>query len=234
MPATIHLRLRTEPGTLVHPARLHGAACALLERPTSPHHLQRKPFSVWPLYATAGGTAWRLGWLADRPARAPQPEVRFGPARCPVLEWRTEPLSFGELARSAPAAAAQFRIVSPLFFSRNGRDHPLPDPVLMVRSAIERWNACAPTPLAMPEELGRAVLAAVYLDAMEGETQRAQVSRSFEQNGFVGIVRLAMTRRADDPARRAFGALMRFAGVAGFGAQTTHGFGAAELERLDR
>ena len=142
-------------------------------------------------------------------------------------------MPFAALAASPPAWSAELDIISPLYFSRNGRDHPLPDPVLMLRSACERWNAFAPIPLPIPDETARALLAAVRLAAMEGRTVSTPVSATMHQTGFVGSVRLALGRDATPCLASAFAALMRFADIAGVGAQTTHGFGAVRLRRLN-
>jgi CRISPR-associated endoribonuclease Cas6 len=54
----------------VYPARLHGAACALLEGSAVSHTAQHKPFSVGPLFGDGAERArWRPGWL---PAAEPR------------------------------------------------------------------------------------------------------------------------------------------------------------------
>ncbi|MGH3621762.1 MAG: CRISPR system precrRNA processing endoribonuclease RAMP protein Cas6 [Sciscionella sp.] len=63
---------------------------------------------------------------------------------------------------------------------------------------------------------------------------RTAVTYTQQQSGFVGTIRLALLRTADHDAETAFTTLMRYAVLAGIGAQTTHGFGAANLIRLTR
>jgi CRISPR-associated endoribonuclease Cas6 len=236
VPAVIELELALRPGLQVYPARLHGAACSMLEPTTVAHTASIKPFAAGPVVGAGDGTAgWRLGWLGD-----PSPDLRldtvtFGPTSCPVLRQTVRPLTFGELCRSRPARRAELELLSPLYFSRNGRDYPLPDPVLILRSTITRWNAHAPEAFTIPNELRESLLSTVYLEhGMRGGTIAAPVTSTMDQTGYVGTVPLALTRAATDEVASLFVALLRFAAVAGIGSQTTHGFGATRLIRLGR
>ena len=66
MPAVLDLDLAVPTGTQVYPARLHGAACSMLEGNETAHAAQHKPFSVGPLIeASSGQTRWRVGWLGS-------------------------------------------------------------------------------------------------------------------------------------------------------------------------
>ncbi len=230
MPAVLDLELAVPNGTQVYPARLHGAACAMLEDDSVPHAAQHKPFSVGPLIEeNAGRTRWRVGWLgsAEPP---PIPEtIALGPARCSVRPARPTFISFAELLAVPPVRHVELQFVSPTFFARKGRDLPLPDPVLIMRSLATRWDAHAPSELALPAEVLTALLDSVYLDDAAIETRRAQVSRTMWQIGFVGAAHLALTKAGDAVTAQVFTALTRFAEFAGVGAQTTHGFGAARL-----
>ena len=234
MPAVVTLDLVPQPGLRVYPARLHGAACALVEAAwAGEHHAQRKPFSAGPLIGEAGVARWRLGWLVDRAPRLSPATVHFGPQPCPVLRCDIRNLPFAELAAGPPAWSAELDVISPLYFSRNGRDHPLPDPVLILRSTCDRWNAFAPAQLAVPDEVARELLATVRLASMDGRTVSTPVTATMHQTGFVGSIRLALGRDAGRDVAGAFAALMRFADIAGIGAQTTHGFGAVRLLQLN-
>src|SRR5262249_3504366 len=137
--------------TQVYPARLHGAACALLEEPSVPHTAQHKPFSVGPLIdAGAGWTRWRVGWRAPTPPPRRPPQGSFGPTPCALRPPPPLQASFAELLASPPRRHAELRFLSPTYFARNGRDFPLPDPVLVMRSLATRWDAHAPAELALP------------------------------------------------------------------------------------
>jgi len=232
MPAVLDLELAVPSGTRVYPARLHGAACAILERTGIAHTAQHKPFSVGPLIeATPGRTRWRVGWLgsAEPP---PIPEtVALGPARCPIRLAPPQQRSFAELLSAPPVRHAELRFVSPTFFARKGRDLPLPDPVLIIRSLAVRWDAHAPAELALPAEALTGLLDSVYLSDAVIETRRAQVSHTMWQTGFVGTAQLSLTKAAETATAQVFIALTRFAEFSGVGAQTTHGFGAIRLTR---
>jgi CRISPR-associated endoribonuclease Cas6 len=135
-------------------------------------------------------------------------------------------VSYAELAQTPAAHRVKIEVLTPLYFSRNGRDHPLPDPLLVVQSLTQRWNAHAPEPLAIPDAERRDLTATVYLAAMTGGTHTLALPGNRDQTGFVGTVQLALTRDAATHTARLFAALTRFANIAGIGAQTTHGFGA--------
>lgn len=230
MPAVLDLELSVPVGTQVYPARLHGAACAMLEDGSVPHTAQHKPFSVGPLIeAGTGRTQWRVGWLATaEPPRIPE-IVALGPARCAVRPAPPQLVSFAELLAGPPVRRAELHFLSPTFFARKGRDLPLPDPVLIMRSLASRWDAYAPSELTLPAKELSALLDNVYLDEVAIESHRAQVSQTMWQTGFVGAARLALNRAGDGVTAQMFTALARFAEFAGVGAQTTHGFGAVRL-----
>ncbi len=234
MPAVVTLDLVPQPGMQVYPARLHGAACALIEPSwDGSHAAQRKPFSVGPLVEESGVARWRLGWLPEETLAVEPSVVRFGALACPVLRCDVRAVSFASLAGGPPAWSAELDILSPLYFSRNGRDHPLPDPVLIIQSALARWNAFAPAGLSVPPDVERELASTVWLAAFDGRTESVPVTATMHQTGFAGSVRLALTRAASPVVASAFAALMRFTEIAGLGAQTTHGFGAIHLRRLN-
>lgn len=68
---------------------------------------------------------------------------------------------------------------------------------------------------------------------MQGGTVTAPVTAGRDQVGFTGTAGLELLRRTDPDVRVVFGALMRFAELAGVGAQVTHGFGAVDLLSLE-
>ncbi|MFC7343252.1 CRISPR system precrRNA processing endoribonuclease RAMP protein Cas6 [Saccharopolyspora griseoalba] len=232
MPATITFTLDMSERPWIYPARLHGAVCALLEEPGADHRRQHKPFAAGPLRDTEDGTRWRIGWLGEEhPPQVPE-TVRFGDVSCPVRGVQHEGTGYAGLAQAKPAAHAQIETLSPLYFSRNGRDHPLPDPVLIVRNLTQRWNVHAPADLAISDEALRELTDTVILHDMAGETVRTPVSATMKQIGFFGTIRLGLSKKAGRGTQTLFAALMRYATMAGVGAQTPHGFGAVELTEM--
>ncbi len=233
MPSTIDLVLDVTAELRTYPARIHGAACAV----TGTHGAGNvgPPFSTRPLGTRIDGTApWRLDWLAAHDPPSIPTTVAFGDVRCPVSSTTVRHVGYAELAARPPASHAHLRVTSPMFFSRNGRDYPVPDPTLMLRSTVNRWNQHAPPELSIPDSALRELTGLVYVAGFTGGTTQAPVSATMHQTGFVGDVHLALTRAADQASRVTFAALVRFAAMAGLGAQTTHGFGAVDVLDLSR
>jgi len=230
MPAELTLRLEPLP-IVPSPRQLHGAAAALGETPGSEHHQAVKPFSAGPVDRAGDGAAWRLGWLADdgMPPGWPPRSVRFGACERMVVGFGVELWPFARLAATGAARSARVETRSPMFFSRGGRDIPLPDPWLVVRTLATRWNAHAPEPFAIDADAARALSDAVYLESMRGHTETTTVDEARRPVGFVGRFDLRLHRSANRPTAETFGALMGFAAIAGIGAQTTHGFGAVTV-----
>ena len=141
MPTLLTLRI-TEPAVPPLPVHLHAAACRLLEPPDADHTAQRKPFAVGAPVAEQGMASWQLGWLPDPapPASWPPRELKLGGSACRVLDAGARHQPFAALAASRPVIRGLLRFVTPTYFSRNGRDVPLPDPVLVLRSLAQRWN----------------------------------------------------------------------------------------------
>lgn len=233
MPTTTELWLDSTTSPTVYPARIHGAACALFG---VSHDGRRSPFSAWPPVDEGSHLYWRLGWVGGQRRDVTATEVTFGPSRHGVLERRVHEVSYADLANTARAhRRATVEVITPLYFSRGDRDHPLPDPVLVMQSLMGRWDDYAPAGLAVPVQVSRELLATIYLVSMEaGRTVAGPVGRTTTQTGFVGTVELGLTRRADERVASVFSALMRFAEMSGVGAQTGHGFGAVRVVRLGR
>ncbi|MER7011661.1 CRISPR system precrRNA processing endoribonuclease RAMP protein Cas6 [Saccharopolyspora sp. NPDC000359] len=232
MPAAITITLEASERIRAYPARLHGALCKMLEDPDGDHRRQHKPFAAGPLQVNEDGARWRVGWLGQgAPARLPE-SIRFGDVTCAVRGVQLESLGYAELAQAKPARHAQFETLSPLYFSRDGRDHPLPDPSSIVRSLAQRWNAHAPAEFTIPDDVFRALSGRVILHEMDGRTIRTPVSVTMKQIGFSGTFRIGLTRTADQATTTLFAALMQYATMSGIGAQTTYGFGAVELTEI--
>ncbi|HEU0127289.1 MAG TPA: CRISPR system precrRNA processing endoribonuclease RAMP protein Cas6 [Pseudonocardiaceae bacterium] len=226
MPTLLTLRI-TEPAAPPSPVQVHAAACRLLEPPDADHTAQRKPFAVGAPVAEQGMASWQLGWLPDPapPASWPPRELKLGGSACRVLDAGARHQPFAALAASRPLTRGLLRFLTPTYFSRNGRDVPLPDPVLVLQSLVQRWNVFAPAALALDEALSKALLSAVVLTDHDTHTECVHVGGELWQTGFVGDAELTLTRSPAPEVQAAFAALLRFASVAGIGAQTTYGFG---------
>jgi CRISPR-associated endoribonuclease Cas6 len=124
--------------------------------------------------------------------------------------------------------------LTPTVFSRNGRDYPLPDPVLALRGLHQRWTARADPAApagsrhAGPEAGGvDGALGSVVVEHLDGHTQLVEAPT--RRIGFTGSATFALRGRSSPAADQAFAALWAFAALAGVGRSTTYGLGAVEV-----
>lgn len=230
MPARLELTLIHPDSKEQYPARLYSAARAIFGAEPDVRGPLFEAFAVAPLTAGAPGRFhWELGWICSAPPPSMPGSVRFGHVECRVLDVRVVERSFADLAAGPPVGSVELDVISPLYFSREGRDHPLPDPVLIVQSLLRRWNAFAPPELTIDRVTAKALLGSVRVTGMAGATPRTNLTLTTEQIGFVGQVRLAVEPGVDAAVTRALRTLAEFAPISGIGAQTTHGFGACRM-----
>jgi CRISPR-associated endoribonuclease Cas6 len=175
--------------------------------------------------------SWRLGWLDDEsgPPGWPPAEARFGSQALAVVGAELRPVSYAELARSHPARRVTLTMTTPTYFTVDGRDLPLPDPLLVMRGLLARWNNYAPRPLRIGPGDARALLDAVHLAGTWGASTDVELGHGLRQTGFVGQAELGLLSAASDYVATMFTALARFAGYAGVGARTTYGFGSVDV-----
>ncbi|MDW8358818.1 CRISPR-associated endoribonuclease Cas6 [Thermus sp.] len=230
----------------------HGLFFALLsqmdsELATRLHVAPRKPFTITPLGEGQGTLLLRLTMLDDEllspflhtllqiaPKGLPLGDTSYRLVR--VLSTpEGHPLAgrvSWEALRDAPSVtevALAFRTPTVFTTSKPGgrtRYTPLPEPRLIFRSLLEKWQAHSPYPYA-PEE------AAALLEVLELELElssfrrlrffRVQVARGFFP-GFTGEVQVKLHGDCTE-AQRTLGILQTYAFYAGVGAKTTYGLG---------
>lgn len=237
MPVIVELRLRPDrPAPAFEPTtrQLHGLACALFEGTDSADHEgQEKPFSVWPLAASARGWLLRAAWLGDglpQTLLAGCGQLRIGPITCTVSDLAFRPASHAELAAGPAATSVEVIMRSPAYFSQNGTRVVVPEPRLIVGSWRRRWNASlAGNDLTITDEMWRDVHRTLTLAAFDLHTEPRDTGHGKTQTGFIGTMTLRLDRSSPVGADRIIGALARFAEFSGTGAQTTHGFGATAV-----
>ncbi|MEU3049541.1 CRISPR system precrRNA processing endoribonuclease RAMP protein Cas6 [Streptomyces sp. NPDC006984] len=242
MPTRLTLTLTADrPGTQrpVTPAQLHGLTALLLENTATHHHAQHKPYAVSPLLAAPAhhngrpNALLRLGWLPDNPRPDPTHitgrTVRLGSQYFTVTAADEEFTPYTALTQLPPASRAIIRFRSATYFSRNGRWHPLPDPVLLYAGLIRRWNHFAPETERLTDPETKELLAAVALSAHEISSLPVDLG-SGTRIGFTGTAAFRLLGHYDphDRTPHHFPALTLFATTAGAGAQTTHGLGYVE------
>lgn len=239
MPATVELRLKPERRIQPTTRQLHGLACALFESVTAGsdgHVAQDKPWTVWPLRAASGDWLLRGAWL---PSGFPQGmlaavgTVRLGPVACGVTDVAFGPVTHEDLASAGEADGARVELLSPAYFSQNGTRVADPDPRLIVGSWRRRWNASLPAghPLEVDADLWRDIHLALHVTG-SGLRRESRDTGYREQEGLAGTLTLRLESGVPGEVRAAFGALARFAGYCGTGAQVTHGFGATKTTVL--
>jgi CRISPR-associated endoribonuclease Cas6 len=239
----IELRLRATWPLEATTRQLHGLACAVFEGQHADGHAGgEKPFTVWPLSPDPEepGTGWllRTAWLRSglpQAVLAAYGQLRLGHVTCKVADVAYQPATHAELAAGPSLEGARLAFLSPTYFSQNGTDVLIPEPRLIVGSWRRRWNASLPGedhPLAISDEAWRDIHRALRLTAFELRTQRMDSGRGHERAGFTGTATLRLDKDAGMTVQAPFGALARFAGFCGTGAQTTHGFGATTTQPL--
>jgi CRISPR-associated endoribonuclease Cas6 len=237
MPARWTLTLRAErptARTAVTPAQLHGLAATLLEGTGADHHAQHKPYTVTPLMATAqpATATLRLGWLQDTPrphlTTVIGQRIRLGAQFFTVTHADEEFTPFPLLAQTPETRRVVIHFLSATYFSRNGRWHPLPDPVLLYSSLIRRWNHFASTHATIDPDQEKALLSSIALSAHDIASTPAHLGNG-TRVGFTGHAAFTLTGPHAPSAARPFAALSLFATAAGAGAQTTHGLGTVNV-----
>lgn len=221
---------------------LHQLACWLLERRgDASHNGQRKPFTVSPLQPHEAGPPWtrwavtlldredellrralqRLGqqpWLADH-------ELVVGD----VVRQRE---TFHEMAGRPAVERVDLVVRSPTVFSRSGRDYPLPDPALISRGLVSRWNAFCPQDLAISDDEARDLGSQIVLLEHAIETVPVDL-RGGARTAFVGSLSLGLVAGGGNDGAGPRHTLARLAGLlpySGLGAHTTHGLGTVEVD----
>ncbi|MBL7517931.1 CRISPR system precrRNA processing endoribonuclease RAMP protein Cas6, partial [Frankia sp. CNm7] len=180
-------------------------------------------------------TSWRLGWLDDRsaPPGWPPATARFGSQSREVTGAELTRRSYAQLAQGTPTRRVRVTMTTPTFFSRDGRDLPLPDPALAIQGLLTRWNAFAPGPLRIGAGDARSLVDAVFLDGVWGSSAEVELGHGLRQVGFVGHADLRLMAGTSDFVATMFTALTRFAAFAGVGERTAYGFGAVDVDILD-
>jgi CRISPR-associated endoribonuclease Cas6 len=228
----------------VPPRQLHGFAASLLEHAGTDHRSQDKPYTVSPLMAAparsraphgrATTAVLHLGWLPDTPrpdlTRLTGTRIRLGAQFFTVASAHEDLMPYAALVRVPPAERAVLDFRSVTYFSRNGRWHPLPDPVLLYGGLIRRWNLFAPPQARLTDVEEKELLGAVALSAHDISSSPVSPD-SGARIGFTGtaVFRLLDQHGPGPRTWQLFTALSLFAMVAGVGAQTTHGLGTVEV-----
>lgn len=157
------------------------------------------------------------------------PALQFLGVTFNVVDRQDEVTSYEDLYHSYVVSEQelnrefQVEFLTPTAFSQNGLQLPLPVPMLMFRSWLERWNAFAPVYLG-GDDLINYFSGAIALKRHKIRTQRHSLSYG-SVNGFLGQVTLQVLARADPLLVQVAGLLIHYAQFAGTGMKTRLGMG---------
>ena len=223
---------------------LHALTCNTIERPLAGvHDEQVKFFTFGPLQETTqapAGALWRLHWLRDDCDVTPLllhadgKRVRLGRGHMTLHYLKSAAAPFAEMARLPAVDDMTFDFHTPTHWSRSGRRYVLPDPELLVRGLVKRWNDCQvpDSPLTIGPEDARELGSRLELAEHDIRSAELLVGAKRSVTGFVGRVRVRLAGRQRSPRAGALlSRLSAFSNYSGVGAQTTHGCGAVTAWR---
>lgn len=126
------------------------------------------------------------------------------------------------LAAHSPRYHVGLQFASPTTFRSNGRSQPVPMPVWVFGSLLDRWNEFSPVRL--PEEVRRFAEACVVLNRYDLRTQAVPLKADVTQMGCVGEASYILLNR-DRYWASLLNLLTSYAFYSGVGYQTTVGLG---------
>lgn len=127
-----------------------------------------------------------------------------------------------------PIKECRLQFTTPTSFSQQHLQLPLPVPVLMFRSWLERWNHFAPVYLGGSELIGY-LGDAIALSRHRIQTRSYQLHRGYV-NGFTGEVTLQASHQTDPLLANVANLLVHYAQFAGTGVKTRLGMGQTVLK----
>ena len=220
--------------------RAGGSALSLrLGRPFEwPLTLRRAPLMI---YASAPRTVFRTMSSADlRSNRSFERMPGWSPSSprgsCFYALVRAGSEHVGGIETAPVPAEFRFRVWTPAQFRHHGLHYLLPDPYITFASPARRYRTYRPEAHLdddLIRELGRTVM-------VVGRRIRTELFSWHDRtdSGFLGVFSVRLSAEATTRARRAFGTLGAFAGIAGLGRGatavtaagfTTHGLGATDV-----
>ncbi|MEJ5312392.1 MAG: CRISPR system precrRNA processing endoribonuclease RAMP protein Cas6 [Anaerolineae bacterium] len=195
-----------------------------------------RPFTIAPLRSVDGQPTLRLTLLDD----ALWPALSQGIALTPAVEVLGHLLtlpaggpqitqrSYADLAAHARAdTRLNLRFLSPTSFRSREMHYPLPDPVLVFQSWLNRWNEFAPEEHQINVAVLDLVAAHVAVSYYNGRTEMVDFGGNKRVVGFVGAVQYSILRasKIGDEWLRKLNTLADYAPFCGTGHKTAQGMG---------
>jgi CRISPR-associated endoribonuclease Cas6 len=195
-----------------------------------------RSFTVSPLYRVDGQPTVYLTLLDDilwpalsrGIALTPTVEVLNRPLTLPPAGPQVEQRSYADLAAEARAdTRIQLRFLSPTSFRSREMHYPLPDPIIVYQSWLNRWNEFAPEGIRINVALLDVVSAHVAVGRYDLRTEMVDLGKNRNVVGFVGHVQYNVIRAAKigDEWLRKLNLLADYAAFCGTGHKTTQGMG---------
>ena len=230
-------RLPRYPGRALHALFYQWLALGDYTLAVDVHHDDGpRPFTVSSVYRDNGVSTLRLTLLDD----ALWPAMERGIAKTEGVVVLDQPLAlpeggpevyhrtYAELAANARAETRlSLRFISPTSFRSREMHYPLPDPVLVFQSWLNRWNEFAPE----EHQINVAVLdlaaAHVAVSYYNGRTEMVDFGGNKRVVGFVGTVQYSILRasRIGEEWVRKLNTLADYAPFCGTGHKTAQGMG---------
>jgi len=195
-----------------------------------------RPFTVASLHRVDGRLMLRFTLLED----GLWPALSAGIAHTPTVEVMGRPLvlpadgpqmhhrSYTDLAAEARTETRiRLRFLSPTSFRSREMHFPLPDPILVYQSWLNRWNEFAPQEHRINIALLDIVAAHVAVGRYNLRTEMVDLGRNRKVVGFVGTVQYNIIRAGKIGAEwlRKLNLLTDYAPFCGTGHKTTQGMG---------
>lgn len=118
-----------------------------------------------------------------------------------------------------------FYFKTPTTFKKGDADYPVPEPVLIFKSLLKRWNSYSERKFQLSSEKLRKTL---QIGGLWIRTRKLPVSQNAKLTGFTGRV-FINARTEDEDTLRKLHTLSLFAEFSGIGRKVTMGFGKALL-----
>lgn len=230
-------RLPRYPGRALHALFYQWLALGDYTLAVDVHHDDGpRPFTVSSVYRDNGVSTLQLTVLDD----ALWPALERGIAKTEGVVVLDQPLTlpaggpevyhrtYAELAANARAETRlSLRFVSPTSFRSRGMHYPLPDPVLVFQSWLNRWNEFAPEECQINVAVLDIVAAHVAVSYYNGRTEMVDFGGNKRVVGFVGAVQYSILRPAmiGETWLRALNALADYSPFCGTGHKTAQGMG---------
>jgi CRISPR-associated endoribonuclease Cas6 len=202
-----------------------------------------RSFTVSPLYRVDGRPTVYLTLLDD----ALWPALSQGISLTPTVEAVGRPLtlppdgpqvhhrSYADLASEARTdSRIRIRFLSPTSFRSREMHYPLPDPIIVYQSWLNRWNQFAPEDIRINVALLDIVSAHVAVGRYDLRTEMVDLGRNRKVVGFVGNVQYNIIRagKIGDQWLRRLNLLADYATFCGTGHKTAQGMGHTERRQV--